>query len=50
MILRNNIKKGDLITYKREVMFKGFETVKSKVVAIGRNSALLENGDQISIF
>ncbi len=50
MKMRNEFKKGDSITYTREVMFKGSEKVTSKIVAIGRTSLLLENGDQISVF
>ena len=50
MITRNNIKRGDIISYKKEIMFKGIEMVKSKVIAIRSSTALLENGDEISIF
>lgn len=50
MKTRREFKKGDSVTYKREVMFKGTETVTSTVVAIGRSCILLENGDQITVY
>ena len=47
MMLKKQPKKGNLITYDREIRFKGIEKTTSKVVAIKGNSMLLENGDDI---
>lgn len=44
---------GNQITYTKEIMFKGNETVTSKIVAIfprgAYNVLLLENGDQFNL-
>jgi hypothetical protein len=47
---RNNFKRGQTITYTRQVMFKGTETVTAKIVAIGRTTILLDNGDEITVY
>ncbi len=39
--------KGDKISYQRKIMFKGFETVTVKIVAVFSNNILLENGDSL---
>lgn len=39
------LKKGDIFQYEKEIMFKGTETTKSKVVAVTDKKILLENGD-----
>lgn len=44
LYLNQKQSKGDKITYQRQVMFKGSETVSVKIVAIIRNVLLLENG------
>lgn len=48
--MKSDYKKGQLISYTREVMFKGTEEVTAKVVAIGRTALLLDNGDEITIY
>lgn len=47
MLLKENLKKGDILSYQKEIMFKGMINVKSKIVAIVGNRILLENGDVI---
>lgn len=47
MLLKENLKRGDVISYKKEIMFKGMIDVKSKIVAIAGYKILLENGDII---
>lgn len=42
------LKKGDTITYERNVMFKGTEKVQTKVVGIFGDTILLDNGDELS--
>ncbi len=44
MLLNRKPKRGDKITYNREIMFKGVESVKAKVVAIYGRTILLDNG------
>ncbi len=44
------IKRGDKISYDKEIMFKGTERVKATVVAIKGRVALLDNGDEIFVF
>ncbi len=39
--------KGDKITYQRQIMFKGFEMVTVKVVAVLNKRVLLDNGDEL---
>lgn len=39
--------RGDRITYRRVIQFKGLETVTSTVVAVKGPWILLENGDTI---
>lgn len=46
MVLDKQPRKGDKITYEREIMFKGTEKTTSEVVAIAGNKMLLENGDE----
>ena len=50
MTTKINLKRGDLITYEKEIRFKGVEKVKAKIVAIGLKTMLLDNGDEIFIF
>lgn len=47
MLLKENLKRGDILSYQKEIMFKGMMKVKSKIVAIVGNRVLLENGDTI---
>lgn len=47
MLLKENLRKGDVLTYQKEITFKGMIKVKSKIVAIVGNQILLENGDTI---
>jgi len=49
-MIRKELKRGQTITYTRKVMFKDTETVKAKIVAIGRTSFLLDNGDELTIY
>ena len=49
MLLKENLKKGDTVTYKKEIMFKGMIEVKSQIVAIMANKLLLLNGDIIYV-
>lgn len=48
-----NYAKGDTVTYTKEIMFKGVETITAKVVGIfskpGRKVLLLDNGDEVSV-
>jgi len=46
------MKKGDTITYLKDIRFKGTETVKAKIVAIRQvcpkiQEILLDNGDKV---
>lgn len=34
MVVKTDLKKGQKITYTKEIMFKGEETVSAKIVAI----------------
>lgn len=45
--MKKEIKRGDKVTYQREIIFKGTETVTAIVVAIFGNKLLLDNGDEI---
>ena len=47
ILLNKQPKNGEKITYQREVMFKGFETVSVKIVAIFNRVLMLENGDSV---
>lgn len=47
MLLKENLKKGDSVTYQKEIMYKGMINVESKIVAIVGHKILLENGDTI---
>ncbi|MBF7090465.1 hypothetical protein IUY40_02755 [Flavobacterium sp. ALJ2] len=47
MLLKEDLKRGDIISYKKEIMYKGMIDVKSKIVAIVGHKILLENGDMI---
>lgn len=38
---------GNKIKYKKEIIFKGFEGVASKIVAVFDRHILLENGDTL---
>lgn len=49
MLLKENLKRGDIISYKKEIMYKGMIDVKSKIVAIVGYKILLENGDTIHL-
>lgn len=49
-MIKSDFKKGQTVKYNREVMFKGVETVTAKIVAIGRKTLLLDNGDEILAF
>ena len=40
--------KGEKVTYKKEIMFKGIEEVTATVVGVMGNTVLLDNGDQLS--
>ncbi len=40
-------RKGDKITYQRQIMFKGFEMVTVKIVAVLNKRVLLDNGDEL---
>ena len=48
-----NYTKGNKITYTKEIMFKGTETITATIVAIfiktGRKILMLDNGDEISV-
>lgn len=50
MLLLSEIKRGDKITYEREIMFKGSEMVTATIVAIAFNRVLLDNGDTLYAF
>lgn len=45
MLLKENLKKGDSVTYQKEIMFKGMIKITSEIVAIVGNKILLLNGD-----
>jgi len=45
MLLKENLKKGDIVTYQKEIMYKGMIEVTSEVMAIVGNQMLLLNGD-----
>ncbi|GAB2798636.1 hypothetical protein GCM10027275_50270 [Rhabdobacter roseus] len=47
MKTRNEHYRGQVISYQREIMFKGTETVTAKIVAIYGRTLLLDNGDEI---
>lgn len=47
ILLNKQPKRGEKITYKREIMFKGIETVSVKIVAIFNRTLMLENGDSL---
>lgn len=47
MLLKENLRRGDVLSYQKEIMYKGMIKVKSKIVAIAGNKVLLENGDVI---
>ena len=47
---RKDYTKGQTIIYQKEIMFKGVQTLTAKIVAIGRNTLLLDNGDEIIVF
>ncbi|GHT18345.1 hypothetical protein FACS189429_4710 [Bacteroidia bacterium] len=49
MIQKINIKRGDKITYIREIMFKGTEQITASIVAIFGTFALLDNGEEIYV-
>ncbi len=49
-LLNNQPRKGQKLSYKREIMFKGTETVISKIVGIFRNTIFLKNGDSFRYF
>jgi len=50
---KSNYSKGQKISYTKEIMFKGTETISAKIVAIffsiGSQILLLDNGDEIRI-
>lgn len=46
----SNIKKGDLITYTKEIMFKGKETRTAKVILVTDRKILLEDGTEFYKF
>jgi hypothetical protein len=51
MLTRNEIKRGDKITYEQEFLFgKGIQKITATVVAITGRYALLENGAEILIY
>jgi hypothetical protein len=50
MTQKINLKRGDKITYIREIMFKGIEQATATVVAIFGTFALLDNGDRITVY
>ncbi|MDR0872545.1 MAG: hypothetical protein LBN27_03625 [Prevotellaceae bacterium] len=51
MTLKNEIKRGDKVTYQQELMFgKGLQTITAMVVAINGRNALLDNGREVLIF
>lgn len=50
MTTKINYKRGDIVTYQKEIRFKGIEKVKAKIVAIGSRTILLDNGDEILVF
>lgn len=46
------MKKGDTVTYLKDIQFKGVETIKAKIVAIRQvapkiQEILLDNGDKV---
>lgn len=47
ILLKKQPKRGEQVTYQREIMFKGFETVSVKIVAIFNRTLMLENGDNV---
>ena len=47
MLLKEDLKRGDVNSYKKEIMYKGMIDVESKIVAIVGHRILLENGDTI---
>lgn len=42
----SNFKIGQLVSFEKEIMFKGTVTITSKVVAITKMYILLETGDK----
>lgn len=50
MFLKREPKRGDVITYNKEVMFKGHEKTKAKVVVAVKGKVLLDNGDMLPYF
>lgn len=47
MLLNKQPKRGDKITYNREIMFKGIEQVTASIVALHGRTILLDNGDTL---
>lgn len=47
MILNKQPQKGEIFEYEKEIMFKGTEVVRAKVVAVSGRRMLLDNGDEI---
>jgi hypothetical protein len=45
-----NYKRGQKVTYQKEIMFKGTETVTATIVAIKGRVLLLDNGDTILVY
>ena len=48
-----NYAKGNQVTYTKEIMFKGTETITAIILGIfsmaGRKVLMLDNGDEISV-
>ncbi len=45
------LNKGTKVKYERELMFgKGIEIVEATVVMVANNTALLDNGDEITVY
>lgn len=40
-----SFKKGQIIQYSKEIMFKGSVTIQSEIIAVTPKMILLENGD-----
>ena len=42
--------KGMTISYTKDIMFKGTETIKGNIVSVIGNTLLIDNGDELSVY
>jgi hypothetical protein len=49
MRTKSELTRGQKISYQKEIIFKGTQTVTAKIVAITSTRILLDNGDELHI-